>query len=271
MEKRIFGRTGLKVPAIGMGTWRTFDVRGGEEERRRYQIVEEALRVGANFFDSSPMYGEAERVLGEALRESRDRALIATKVWASSLREGKNQIQRALRFFQGRVEVYQIHNLVAWREHLPVLEELKAEKKIQVIGATHYSPSAFGTLREVMETGRIEAIQIPYHALERTVEREILPLAESLKLGVIVMRPLGEGMLVRRQPEVKEVEFFKKYRVGTWPQILLKWILSDPRVHVAIPATSKLGRMTENAQAGNPPWFSEEDRERVCHLARKII
>lgn len=255
---------------IGMGTWRTLDVRGDEEEKKRHQIVAEALRVEANFFDSSPMYGEAERVLGEALQESRDKAIVATKVWAGSLREGKNQIQRALHFFQGRVEIYQIHNLVAWQGHLPVLEELKTQKKIQVIGATHYSPSAFRALQQVMETGRIDAIQIPYHALERTVEQEILPLAESLKLGVIVMRPLGEGRLVQRQPSTAELQPFRKFGVETWAQVLLKWILSNPRVHVAIPATSKPGRMTENATAGNPPWFGEEERERVCYLARKV-
>jgi len=269
MEKRVLGKTHLAVPVIGMGTWRTFDVRGGQEEGQRSQIVEEAIRVGANFFDSSPMYGEAERVLGEALRKSRDRAFIATKVWASSLREGKNQIQQALGFFQGRVEVYQIHNLVAWQEHLPVLEGLKAEKKIQGIGATHYSPFAFGELRRVMDTGRIDAIQIPYHALERTVEREILPLAHALGLGVIVMRPLGEGRLVQRSPGAAELQPFKKYGVETWAQVLLKWIVSNPQVHTAIPATSRPGRMTENAGAGDPPWFGEEERERVCYLARK--
>src|SRR5215213_9621827 len=137
MEHRAFGKSGLTVPVVGMGTWRTFDVRGSEETTA-HSIVDEALRVGANFFDSSPMYGEAERVLGEALPGKRDQAMIATKVWASNVAEGKKQIERALNFFDGRVELYQIHNLVAWRDYLPILEEMRAAGKILAIGATHY-------------------------------------------------------------------------------------------------------------------------------------
>jgi len=72
MERRAFGRTGMQVPAVGMGTWRTFDVRGEAAERTAHSIVDTALQAGANFFDSSPMYGEAERVLGASLGISVD-------------------------------------------------------------------------------------------------------------------------------------------------------------------------------------------------------
>src|SRR6476660_4690680 len=105
MERRDLGRTGLRVPVVGMGTWQTFDVRGAAAERARREVVEAALRAGANFFDSSPMYGEAERVLGEALRGRREEALVATKVWASSLDEGRAQVERALGFFGGVVDL----------------------------------------------------------------------------------------------------------------------------------------------------------------------
>ncbi|MEP7272383.1 MAG: aldo/keto reductase [Acidobacteriota bacterium] len=261
------GKSGLTVPVIGMGTWQTLDVRGRSAEERARSIVDEALAAGANFFDSSPMYGEAERVLGDALRGHRETALVATKVWARSLSEGGDQISGALAHFEGRVDLYQIHNLVSWREHLSVLEDLKERGKISAIGATHYSPSAFGELRTVMKTGRITAIQIPYNPVEREVEREILPLAADLGLGVVVMRPFGEGSLLRKLPSESELSRLEPFGVTTWAQALLKWVLSDPRCHVAIPATSKPERMTENAGAGEPPWFGADERAYVARIS----
>ena len=265
----MLGRSGLEVPAVGVGTWQTFDVRGLREEERVKDQVTEALRVGANLFDSSPMYGQAERVLGAALEGRRDQALIATKVWARSTEEGRRQVDRALGFFGGRVELYQVHNLVAWREHLPRLELMRGEGKVSVIGATHYSPSAFDELAEVMQTGRIDAIQVPYNPIECDVERRILPLAEDLGLGVVVMRPFGEGSLMRRPPSPEQLQPLEPYGVRTWAQALLKWCLSDKRCHVAIPATSKPGRISENATAGAPPWFGPEERELVVRLATR--
>jgi aryl-alcohol dehydrogenase-like predicted oxidoreductase len=238
VEYRELGRTGLRVPAVGMGTWATFDVRGQAQEAERRRVVDAALERGASFFDSSPMYGQAERVLGRALEGRRDRAQIATKVWAGSVGEGRDQIERALGFYEGRVELYQVHNLVSWREHLPVLEELRDDGAVGAIGATHYSRSAFEELAGVMRTGRIGAVQIPYNPVENEVEREILPLAEELGIGVVVMRPLGQGSLMRSPPGESELAQLREFGVATWAQALLKWILSDRRCHVAIPATT---------------------------------
>ena len=264
MERRALGKTGLEVPVIGMGTWKTFDLRGPRAEANAREIVDRALAAGVDFFDSSPMYGQAERVLGEALEGRREEALVATKVWARSPSEARTQVDAALRFFGGRVDLYQVHNLVSWRENLALLEGLKESGRITAIGATHYSPSAFGELREVMETGRVTAIQIPYNPRERDVEREILPLAADLGLGVVVMRPFGEGSLMRSLPPAADLEPLAPFGVRTWGQALLKWILSDERCHVAIPATSKPERVTENAGAGSPPWFGPKERDYVA-------
>jgi aryl-alcohol dehydrogenase-like predicted oxidoreductase len=269
MERRTLGRSGLEVPTVGVGTWKTFDVRGRREEDDAAARVDEALSVAANLFDSSPMYGESERVLGRTLEGRRDRALIATKVWTRSPQEGEAQIQHALGYFGGRVELYQVHNLVAWREHLVTLERLKEEGVVSAIGATHWSPSAFEELAAVMRTGRIDAIQVPYNPQEREVELSILPLAADLGLGVVVMRPFGEGALMQRPPEADQLAPLAPFGVTTWAQALLKWILSDPRCHIAIPATSRLGRMTENAAAGNPPWFGPQERDLVSRMAEK--
>ena len=268
MERRRFGRAGAVVPVVGMGTWQTFDVRG-EAERDRHRILAEAVEAGASFVDSSPMYGQAERVLGDAVRPIRDRVIVATKVWTPSAEEGRRQIAASLAYFGGRVDFYQVHNLVNWQEQLAELERQSAAGTVRWLGATHYEHGAFGELRRVMETGRIDGIQIPYNAADRVVEREILPLAAELDLGVVVMRPLGKGELVRQAPPASELRPLERYGIRTWAQALLKWILSDPRVHVVIPATSRHGRMTENAAAGDPPWFEPEDRERVAYLARR--
>ncbi len=269
METRALGTSGLTVPAVGMGTWSTFDVKGAAAEANARRVVSRALDAGAAFFDSSPMYGEAERVLGLALEGRREQAQVATKVWTPSPAEGRRQATQALAFYGGRVELYQIHNLVNWREQLTLLESLRQDGRIDAIGATHYQASAFGELREVMLTGRITTIQIPYNPVERDVEREILPLAADRNLGVIVMRPLGQGSLVRRVPSPEDLKPLAPFGVHTWAQALIKWILSDPRCHVAIPATSRPERMTENAAAGDPPWFGPGERAYVARLARR--
>jgi aryl-alcohol dehydrogenase-like predicted oxidoreductase len=267
MERRVFGRARFDVPVVGVGTWQTFDVRGTRPEADARARVTEALEVGANLFDSSPMYGEAERVVGFALDGRRDRATVATKVSTRSAEDGRRQMARALQYFSGRVEFYQVHNLAAWRDHLPSLERLKQEGSVLALGATHYSPAAFDELAEIMRTGRIDGIQIPYNPRERDVERDILPLAADLGLGVMVMRPFGEGALTHRPPPAAELAPLAPFGVTTWAQALLKWILSDPRCHVAIPATSRLGRTTENALAGDPPWFGPEERALAARLA----
>jgi aryl-alcohol dehydrogenase-like predicted oxidoreductase len=269
MEHRTLGKTGLEVPVVGMGTWRTFDVRGEAAEKNAHVVVDTALAVGSNFFDSSPMYGEAERVLAEALHGRRNQAIVATKVWASELDEAQRQVQYALKLFENYIDLYQIHNLVNWRENLTLLERLRDAGQVKAIGATHYASAYFPDLRRVMETGRITAVQVPYNPLQREVEREILPLAQDLGLGVVIMRPFGQGELMRHKPPERDLEPLKRFGVTTWGQVLLKWVLSDPRCHVAIPATSRAERIKENAVAGEPPWFGPEERALVARLARR--
>src|SRR6478736_8473652 len=121
-ERPLGHASGLTVPAVGMGTWQTLDVRGEEAERRAHEVVAEALDAGARFVDSSPMYGEAERVLGEALGDGREDATVATKVWTPDDAEAERQVRRALAWYRGRVDLYQVHNLVAWRKRQTLLE-----------------------------------------------------------------------------------------------------------------------------------------------------
>jgi aryl-alcohol dehydrogenase-like predicted oxidoreductase len=269
MERRALGPDGFEVPVVGMGTSRTFDVRGRAAEATSRRIVEEALDAGANLFDSSPMYGEAERVLGLAMDARRSEAIVATKVWTANDDLAERQIEASLGYAHGRVELYQVHNLVAWPARLARLEQLRDEGLVDVIGATHYDPAAFDELMTVMRTGRIGFVQVPYNPLERDVERAVLPLAEELGLGVMLMRPFGRGSVLRRWPSPADLAPLEPFGVTTWPQALLKWGLSDPRCTTSIPATSRPGRMTENATAGDPPWFGPDERDLVTRLATR--
>jgi len=266
MEYRRFGNTGLTVPVIGMGTWKTFDVRGAEADARQ-AVTDAAFEAGATFFDSSPMYGEAERILGRTLRGRRDQALVATKLWTADDREADRQADAALGYFGGIVDVYQVHNLVACGRRLEQLERLRSQGRVRVIGLTHYAASAFPELRRAMEDPRVGSIQVPYNPGDLAIEAEILPAAAELDLGVIVMRPLGAGHLVRRRVSTDALAPLRAFGVSTWAQALLKWILSDPRCHVVIPATSNPGHMRDCAAAGSPPWFGPDERAHVATLA----
>jgi aryl-alcohol dehydrogenase-like predicted oxidoreductase len=263
MEHRPFG--GLEVPVVGMGTSRTFDV--PDVDAARQQVTDNALAGGATFVDSSPMYGHAERILAATLGTRRAQAIVATKVWTPDDDEADRQIEASLAYFGGHVEVFQVHNLVAWSARLDQLERRRDAGQIDVVGATHWQASAFDELETVMRSGRIAAIQVPYNPHEREVERRILPLAADLGLGVILMRPFAAGGLVGRTPSLDDLGPLAQFGVTTWPQVLLKYGLSHPATSVSIPATSKPERMTENLGAGDGRWFGPEEKALVERLA----
>jgi aryl-alcohol dehydrogenase-like predicted oxidoreductase len=270
VERRSLGTSGIDVPVIGMGTWRTFDVRDSREAAQRKTVVDTALECGTTLFDSSPMYGAAEQVLGAALDSRRDRALVATKVWTSDDAEAERQIERAMGYFGDTVDVYQVHNLVALSKRLTRLEELRAERRVTSVGITHYDHAAFPTLMDTMRSGRVTCVQVPYNVADRAIEDRLLPLAGERNIGVIIMRPLGAGSLARRHPTAEQLRPFTEFGVETWMQVLLKWLLSDPRVSTVIPATSVPHHARENAAAGNPPWFGPAERAAVVRLASEL-
>jgi diketogulonate reductase-like aldo/keto reductase len=246
-------------PVVGLGTWNTF----GGDAALAEDVVGAALDVGYRLFDSSPMYGGAEASLGAALRRRLDGVRVATKIWTSSTDAGREQLRRQLEWFD-RVDVEQIHNLSGWRDHLPWLERERDAGRIGEIGVTHYSPRAFDELASALRTRRFDVVQVPLNPRERESERELLPLADELGMKVIVMRPLGEGALVGRSPPAGALS---ELGVDSWPEALLKWALSDPRVDTVIPATREPDHARANARAGQPPWFGSEERRLVERLA----
>ena len=246
MEERRLG------PVVGLGTWNTFD----DDAALAHDVVDAALDAGVRVFDSSPMYRGAEAALGHALGR---RGMVATKIWAPSVEEGRTQYVRQREWF-GRVDIEQIHNLVSWRQHVEWLKE----EHDGLLGVTHYSRSAFGELAEALRTRLFDVVQLPYNPHERDVEQELLPLAAELGIRVMVMRPLAGGALARRRVDPAVL---RELGVETWPQALLKWALSDDRVDLVIPATRRPERARENALAGEPPWLSPDQRTLVEELA----
>ncbi len=168
MEERRLGSV------VGLGTWQTF----GGDSRLAGKVVSAGVKAGTRVFDSSPMYGGAEAALGAALDGHRDRSTVATKIWTSSVAEGRRQYELQRRYF-GRVEVEQVHNLVAWESHVPWIEHERDAGRVDRIGVTHYAASAFAELERALETGRFDTVQIPLNPFERECESRLLPLAES--------------------------------------------------------------------------------------------
>ena len=245
---------GLAVPVVGLGTWQALVASPDPDA-----VVSTMLDGGARLFDSSPMYGRAEEMLGGALRARRSEAVVATKIWTHSVEEGREQFAHQLSFYGGHVEVEQVHNLVAWREHLEWMAAEREAGRIDVLGATHYSPSSFGELARVMRSGLIEMVQVPYNPSEREVEREILPLARELGLGVLVMRPLGSGRLGSASDR-------DGLGVESWAEAVLVWALSEPGITAVIPATGDVSHARANLRAGSHPGFDGAQRRHVEEL-----
>jgi diketogulonate reductase-like aldo/keto reductase len=254
MEERRLG------PVVGLGTWNTFD---GDAVLAR-EVVAAAFDAGTRLFDTSPMYHGAEAALAAALEARRDDAIVATKIWATSVEEGHEQFARQLEWYGGRVDVEQVHNLLLWREHLEWLRGEQDAGRIGRLGVTHYQASAFGALAEALSTHWFQVLQVPYNPWERECERELLPLAADLGVAVIAMRPLGGSGENRRRRVELTAEQRAELGVETWAQALLSWVLADERIDSVIPATSKPERTRENAQVVR---FTPDQRALVEELA----
>ena len=262
----------LDVGVVGMGTARTFDVTSKGDIAIRHQIIDNCMACGGYFVDTSPMYGHSEEVLGITTQGKRQRFQFATKVWCRGQRNGKTQIEQSFKLLRtDYIDVYQIHNLVDWAAHLPVLERLKGQGKIGLIGITHYSSTSFPEMMSIMKTGRIDAIQIPYNVLDRACEKAVLPLAADLGLGVVVMEPLGVGRLVTRLKRQPDLSPLIQHGITSWAQALLAWILADERVSVVIPATSRPERIIENASVGSVPPLPWDLRDHILQEANRCI
>lgn len=264
MRTRPAPRTAEPIPVVGLGTWQAFDVGASEAERApRREVLRRLFAAGGHVIDSSPMYGRAEGVVGDLLRETpgQRQAFVATKVWTRGRAEGEAQMAESERRMGGRLDLVQVHNLVDWKTHLPTLRAWKQAGRIRYLGITHYS--ALDELAQVVEREEIDFVQLPYSAAARRVEARLLPLCRERGAGVIVMRPFEQGDLLRRLRGRPLPGWASETGAASWAQLLLQFILSHPAVTVAIPATSRPEHMDDNARAGSLPPLDEGQRRRL--------
>jgi diketogulonate reductase-like aldo/keto reductase len=254
IRTRLIPSTREPLPVIGCGTYRTFDVGATPEERGPLLAVLKALfAAGGSVIDTSPMYGAAERVVGDLLvqTQNRSRAFLATKVWTSGQRAGLDQINRSFALLQDRrIDLIQVHNLLDWKVQLSTLRDLKSAGRIRYIGITHYSASAFADVETVLRSETLDFLQINYAMNDTAVERRILPLAADRGVAVIVNQPFGGGGLLGELRNRPLPSWAQEIDCQSWAQVLLKFVLSHPAVTCVIPGTARPEHMLDNIGAG---------------------
>ncbi len=261
MLTRPIPRTREQVPAIGMGTWRTFDT---AERTALVEVVRTLLDAGGAVIDSSPMYGRSETTVGEVLRDLRGekRPFLATKVWTSGKEEGIAQMRDSIRKL-GRVDLMQIHNLVDWRTHLPTLRAWKESGTIRYWGITHYSVSAFAEMESILAAEKPDFVQLPYSLGVREAERRLLPACAAHGAAVLVMRPFEGGSLFSDARKRPLPGWAAEIDCTSWAQVFLKFILGHPAVTCPIPATSNPAHMADDVRAGFGRLPDEAMRRRI--------
>jgi aryl-alcohol dehydrogenase-like predicted oxidoreductase len=255
MIQRTLPGTDEALPAIGLGTWQTFDVGTSPGERAP---LREVLRTffgrGGRLIDSSPMYGRAETVVGDLTSEGGFEGFLATKVWTSGRDAGVSQMNTSFeRMRTQRMDLMQVHNLVDVETHLATLREWKAQGRVRYVGITHYQLGAFDEMERLVRRHPIDFIQIPYSVGVRAAEKRLLPLAQERGVGVIVMRPFEAGSLFREARAKPLPGVAAALGCTSWSQLFLKFILAHPAVTCAIPATSKPAHMADNLGALTGP------------------
>jgi len=267
MLSRPIPSSGEQLPAVGLGTWRTFNVGSSEAERAPLrEVLRRFFAAGARLIDSSPMYGHSEAVVGDLLHGGpwAENAFVATKVWSSGREAGRAEWARSERRMGGRVDLLQIHNLVDWRTHLPALRELKAAGRIRYLGVTHYNLAAFDEMERILRTERVDFVQLPYSVRVREAERRLLPAARDTGTAVIAMRPFEGGSLLREAATRPLPPFAAELGAGTWAALCLKFILAHPAVTAVIPAAADADQVTADLAAGEGPLPEEPLRKRIA-------
>ena len=252
--ERAIPSTGERLPAIGVGTWQTFDVGPDAAARRALKEVLVAFaKAGGRVVDSSPMYGSSESVTGDLVAELglAPNLFFATKVWTSGRDEGIRQMETSFsRLRVQRMDLMQVHNLVDTAVHTKTLQDWKARGRIRYLGITHYTSSAYAEVERWLRTGNYDFLQINYSLGERESAERLLPLAQEKKVAVIANRPFGEGALFSRVRGKALPEWAREIGAATWAQFFLKWIISHPAITCAIPGTGKPEHMLDNLAAG---------------------
>jgi diketogulonate reductase-like aldo/keto reductase len=262
--------TGERIPAVGLGTWLTFDLPISDLDGmvRRREVLDRFFAGGGRLVDSSPMYGHAEAVLGELLGRPEPRLFSATKVWTGIGNYGPVQMRRSLGLWQlPRVDLMQVHNLLAWRAHLPTLRAWVAEGRARYVGVTTSHGRAHDEVELILRTQTIDVLQITYNPVDRTAE-PLLALAASRGVAVIVNRPFDGGRLLDRLAARPLPAVARDLACDSWAALVLKWELAHPAVTCVIPATTNPVHAVQNLQALRGPL---PDRHQADALLKAFL
>lgn len=264
---RAIPSSGKPIPAIGMGSWITFNVGPVEALRKeRLKVLEAFFANGGGMIDSSPMYGSSEEVIGWCLERLGETQTLfsATKVWTLGKAAGVAQMEasRAL-WGAGAMDLYQIHNLVDWETHLDTLKGWKQDGRLEYLGITTSHGRRHEDMARIMAAEPLDFVQFTYNMVDREAEQRLLPLARDRGQAVIVNRPFRRGQLVRALERHPLPGWAAEIGCTNWPQVLLKFIVSHPAVTCAIPATSQVAHMRENMAAGIGPMPDAALRRRM--------
>jgi aryl-alcohol dehydrogenase-like predicted oxidoreductase len=261
-------KTGELLPAVGLGTWQTFDVGAAKFARAPLkEVLREFVRLGGSVLDSSPMYGKSESVAGDLAAElgAHKQLFLATKVWTSGRDAGIGQMEESFKRLRAqRIDLMQVHNLVDYRTHLATLRAWKEQGKVRYIGVTHYTASAYDQLARVIAAEDMDFVQLNYSLAERDAEQRLLPLAADRRIAVLVNRPFAEGALFRKARGKPLPPWAKEIGCASWAQFFLKFVISQPAVTCAIPATSKVEHLVDNMQAASGPLPDAKARDRIA-------
>ncbi len=265
--KRVIPSTGESIPAIGVGTWQTFDVGTSATDRAPLlDVLRKMIELGATVIDSSPMYGNSEGVVGDLSTQANmnDKLFVATKVWTTGEQAGIYQMNKSFNLLKReKMDLMQIHNLVDWQTHLKTLRRWKEQRKVRYIGITHYTDGAHTTLAKILKEHPIDFVQANYNLLDTNAELELLPVAQERKVAVIANRPFEEGALFRMAKGKELPTWAKEFGCESWAQFFLKFILSHPAVTVAIPGTSKVAHLLDNLGAAQGRLPDAREREKM--------
>lgn len=254
MLQRPVPSSGELLPVIGIGTWKCFDVPDNRSYPELSSVLKTMHEAGGSMIDTSPMYGMAEKVIGEITEKmnERDAFFYATKVWTTGRSEGIAQMESSFRKMKReQVALMQIHNLTDWKTHLPVLRDWKAAGKIKYIGITHYTDAMHEALEQVLRDEKnIDFVQFNYSVDARHAEQRLLPAAADLGVATIINRPFGEGKLFQKVSGKPLPAWATEAGITGWSNFFLKFIISHPAVTCVIPATSNVLHAHDNFNAG---------------------
>ncbi|MEE3046140.1 MAG: aldo/keto reductase [Pseudomonadota bacterium] len=265
--------TGEAIPAVGLGSWITFNV--GNDMALRDQcadVVSAFFNAGGRMIDSSPMYGSAQEVIGYCLDKlgAHDRVFSTDKVWTSG--DGLDQISETRKRWNTRkFDLLQVHNLLGINDNLPLLFRLKNEGQLRYVGVTTSHGRRTEDLIAVMKNERLDFVQVTYNPVDRKVEEYLLPLAYDRGIAVIVNRPFRGGSLLDQLEGEPLPEFAAELEVESWAQLILKYLIAHPSVTCPIPATTNPAHAAENMRAATGRLPDDKMREQIAAVIGVLI